>query len=75
MSKKQKTPPTAMFEYEDLPLFSGTPVKAHPAAYVPTAAPARQLSFAACPLCLATGKVGEHYCTCEHGLIAKNSQP
>ncbi|MBI5960439.1 MAG: hypothetical protein HY866_16985 [Chloroflexi bacterium] len=67
MNKKKKPQQTMMFDHEDLPLFSGTPVPAHPGVFTPEPVPARQLLMARCPLCLDTGQVGAVRCTCEHG--------
>ncbi|MBI5959442.1 MAG: hypothetical protein HY866_11950 [Chloroflexi bacterium] len=66
MHKKKKSQQTMMFDHEDLPLFCGTPVPAHPGVFTPEPVPARQLSIAVCPLCLDTGQVGEACCTCKH---------
>ncbi len=61
-----------LFGTETLPLFSRTPAKARLEAFAPAPAELdRQMSFAECQACLDTGKVGETYCVCERGSLAK----
>ena len=69
MTKKQAT----MFSSEDLPLFSGTV----PTVTVKSSKPApkaTQATFAACRVCLDTGKVGDKFCTCQAGQDARQKE-
>ncbi len=56
-----------MFETEDLPLFSRTPVSATIAPFVPQVSSV-QLSLDKCRFCFGTGMVGKLFCgSCEAG--------
>lgn len=70
-----KTQQPTMFESgEDLPLFSGT-VQTVTIESAPTHnRPAEQTSFAQCPLCLDTGKVGDQCCWCDAGVALKTDR-
>lgn len=56
----------------DLPLFSGTPMKADtsqfkPGVHVP------QASFATCRVCMDTGRIAQTFCTCDAGQAARKN--
>lgn len=61
------------FGIDDLPLFSGTPVRVS----VPGVQPhpqgltAGQMGFFKCSACRDTGKVGDRFCLCEAGTDAR----
>jgi len=56
-----------MFTTEDLPLFSGTPIKAKAKPFIPKAA-TTQLSFGKCRFCFGTGMVKGKFCgSCDAG--------
>ncbi|HUW09178.1 MAG TPA: hypothetical protein VM537_05575 [Anaerolineae bacterium] len=57
---------------EDLPLFSGTAPRHRAEAFAP-AAVNKQESLATCRVCLDTGSVGGHTCTCQAGQKPKRS--
>lgn len=61
-----------MFSTEDLPLFSGTAQTVTIKSRKP-APSARQTTFAACRVCLDTGKVGKKFCSCQAGQKALTS--
>jgi hypothetical protein len=57
---------TRMFEFEDLPLFSGTAqITAEDTVDIGPAV--EQESLATCRLCLDTGQIGNGRCWCEKG--------
>lgn len=60
------TPQTNMFSAsaQDLPLFSGTPMRDHESKYQPRPA-VRQPSLFGCPVCQGTGKYNGKRCTCQ----------
>lgn len=55
---------------DDLPLFSGTAQRTTAEVFTPREV-ARQQSMAACSICLDTGRVEGHYCTCAAGTRAR----
>jgi len=60
-----------MFDTEDLPLFSGTPVVAEIKPFVPQVS-AVQLAIDRCRFCFGTGMVGKLFCgSCEAGLALR----
>jgi hypothetical protein len=70
---KQKPTQLSMFpDGADLPLFSGTPMRAHTDSYTPKPHVA-QSSFAQCRVCLDTGRVGETFCTCDARVAARKT--
>jgi hypothetical protein len=73
MTKRHKPQQINMFpDGADLPLFSGTPVRAHTNTYTPQPV-AQQSSLAMCRVCLDTGRVGDVFCTCECGVAARKA--
>ena len=68
-SEDDKARQELMFETEDLPLFSGTPMEARASVYDPKPA-MRQARLGACPLCFDTGYTkasGDGLCLCPIG--------
>ena len=62
----------AMFQTEDLPLFSGAPVQVQAQVFEPQPAKPPEPVLAACRFCLDTGVLGTHaYCWCEAGQRAR----
>jgi len=61
-----------MFVTEDLPLFSGTPMKVKVEPYAPVPAPPlRQAILGNCRTCQDTGQVDSNFCWCEAGEALK----
>jgi hypothetical protein len=59
---------SGFFQSEDLPLFSGTPIKAHMDPFSPPVGGSSQPTFPVrCPACLDIGTVDGRFCGCEAG--------
>lgn len=58
---------------QDMPLWTGTPMKGIDAHFIPQPVGDKQASFARCPVCLDTGQVEAHYCWCEAGIETRKA--
>ena len=73
MTKTDPPQQLSMFpDGADLPLFSGTPMRANTDSYTPQPH-VPQSSLAECRVCLDTGQVGDVFCTCETGQVARKA--
>ena len=71
---KMQAKQSAMFQVEDLPLFSGTAQTFRKSSKPRAASMAGQATFADCRICMDTGKVGGRFCWCAAGSEAKRSK-